>query len=73
MHPMPARPFPTLLQRSVTPEPTAVSGAAAQAVPAELAEPPPPDVEWWDRHLLATGSYEADVKEGGVAIKESKV
>ena len=42
-------------------------------VPAEPAEPAPPDVEWWDRNLLATGSYREDIGETGVAIKESKV
>ena len=40
----------------------------------EPPEPAPPDVEWWDRNLLASGSYTQDIGENdGVAIKESKV
>eukprot|EP00798_Chlamydomonas_sp_ICE-L_P006696 gene6696-3366_t len=49
----------------------------------DVIEPPQPvpDVEWWDRHLLATGSYEEDIglgedgepKDGLVSIKETKI
>jgi hypothetical protein len=37
---------------------------------------PIPDVEWWDKGLLAHGSYEQDVPEDinqPVAIKDNKV
>ncbi len=51
----------------------ASADSSAAAAAAEPAEPAPPEVEWWDRNLLATGSYGADVGPERVAIKESKV
>ncbi len=67
-------PWPCL-QRDVSPGPEGegVDIIEGAVVPAEPAEPAPPDVEWWDRNLLATGSYREDIGETGVAIKESKV
>lgn len=46
---------------------------AAVAAPSTPLEPPPPAVEWWDKNLLATGSYEADVQDDKVAIKPNKL
>lgn len=63
------------LQRDVSPGPEGEGAVTVEGVlvPAEPAEPAPPEVEWWDRNLLATGSYQEDIGETGVAIKESKV
>lgn len=47
--------------------------ASTETAESEKAGPPPPDVEWWDRNLLASGSYETDIRDEVVAIKESKI
>lgn len=51
----------------------AEQAAAEQAAAAAAAAEPVPDVEWWDKGLLVHGSYEEDVGEQEVALKDSKV
>ncbi|CAD7695809.1 unnamed protein product [Ostreobium quekettii] len=39
----------------------------------EAVEEDVPDVEWWDRLILANGSYEEDLGDDAVSLRENKV
>ncbi|MEW5305790.1 MAG: hypothetical protein WDW36_008308 [Sanguina aurantia] len=57
---------------------SAPTTATAAATATEAAAPEPllpavPEVEWWDKRLLLTGSYDADVTEAGVAIHTERI
>ncbi|GAX81848.1 hypothetical protein CEUSTIGMA_g9276.t1 [Chlamydomonas eustigma] len=64
---------PIGVRRDVSPGPMDEDEAGEAGVQAKPSEPAPPDVEWWDRNLMPSGSYEEDVREESVNIKENKI
>ncbi|MEW5308246.1 MAG: hypothetical protein WDW38_000221 [Sanguina aurantia] len=64
---------PMDLDPASAPTPATAAATATEAAAPEPLLPAVPEVEWWDKRLLLTGSYDADVTEAGVAIHTERI